>query len=334
MADKEKQQNVSDPKNMCRYCKKSVANSVAKCVTCDACYHTACALRIAGLTAIGKDNLVNCCGNRPTKTTQSQGDNLTTVNTCEESIWRKLLETKDEVIAELREKQTLLYKTITLLEHKHTAVVKDSLSAGRKEQKTDADKNHNSDKNVNKQVNTNVMIPNIETSNKTLRENSVLELDYLQRKKMQSIINLGATSEADGVQDPFIPVAERRRRSFPRKRFGTGAVTIEEKTSGFAGGDRKAWIYIYRVKSHVTEEMVRAHIERKPGFSDLEVGVKEVIHEGRKFDYKSFSISVPFEKKDEVYQPEFWPSNIGIKRFNFRLYNKSRPGADFLENTN
>ncbi|KAG5870346.1 hypothetical protein JTB14_038042 [Gonioctena quinquepunctata] len=49
----------------CNYCKNNAVSSIAQCILCEGIYHTSCALRIAGSTVVGKNNLVKCCG--PTK---------------------------------------------------------------------------------------------------------------------------------------------------------------------------------------------------------------------------------------------------------------------------
>lgn len=330
MADKDKLQSVGDLKTTCKFCKKSVTSTIARCVTCEACYHTSCALRIAGLVAVGKDNLVKCCSSKLTPLTLLEETSNTNNTTYLDAVFKELLNAKEEIITELREKQGLLYKTIKLLENKHNDSVKDGSQSGDKPQKTSVDKLPNTDKMVNKQLKENNKIPGTVWSNINSQHNSRAEMETVQRRKMQEVIDLGAGLDGDDRPDNYQTVTYGRKKSFPKKRFGTGDVTEEEKTSGFVGGDRKAWIYIYRVKSHVTEEMVKSHVQKKPGFGDIDIGVKEIVHEGKKYDFKSFSVSVPFDKKDELYQPEFWPANIGIKRFNLKLYKKSRPGANFL----
>lgn len=111
--------------------------------------------------------------------------------------------------------------------------------------------------------------------------------------------------------------------------MGTGKVTEEQEKNGFVGIDRKAWLYINRVKSHVTADMVKQHILNKPGFEKETVEVQE-LSQSDKSGIKSFLVKAPISRKDELYQPQFWPPNVGIKRFNFNLYKKNRPAGDFL----
>lgn len=114
MAGTEGHENSSSQKN-CKYCQKSVINSVAKCLNCEATYHTSCALRVAGLTAVGKNNLVKCCV-KEDDFLQSKfaSDNAKKLLEAKNEIVRN----KDEIILELREKEKLLYSNIRLLEEK------------------------------------------------------------------------------------------------------------------------------------------------------------------------------------------------------------------------
>ncbi|XP_045474003.1 uncharacterized protein LOC123680252 [Harmonia axyridis] len=96
------------------------------------------------------------------------------------------------------------------------------------------------------------------------------------------------------------------------------------------GQEKKAWFFINRVKSHVTEEQVKNYIKSKNNFKDTTVEVKELSLAGKHGDLKSFLVKVPFKHKDELYDTEFWPENVGIRRFNFRAYEKNRTSSDFL----
>ncbi|CAG9830606.1 unnamed protein product [Diabrotica balteata] len=44
----------------CKGCERNVT-TIVRCVTCDAVFHPSCALRVAGLVVVGKNNLVKCC---------------------------------------------------------------------------------------------------------------------------------------------------------------------------------------------------------------------------------------------------------------------------------
>lgn len=114
--------NKSDMTKICKYCKKSVVNSVVKCINCEAVYHNSCALRIAGLLALGERNHVKCCSRYVEVKT---GDAGLTEGKISEIIHKLLeakdeanLKAKDEIISELRAKEILLYRNLEVLQEK------------------------------------------------------------------------------------------------------------------------------------------------------------------------------------------------------------------------
>lgn len=112
----------------------------------------------------------------------------------------------------------------------------------------------------------------------------------------------------------FVEIRRRQRRG---KRFGTGE-TIEGNNGSFAGEDRRAWIYLYRVKRGATEDVIREYIRSKPGFEKDMVSVREI--PTTEAQLKCFVAIVPLDKRKEVYDPAFWPRNVGVKRFDFNRH--------------
>lgn len=84
-----------------------------------------------------------------------------------------------------------------------------------------------------------------------------------------------------------------------KKQLGTGEIINEDNKNGFTGTERKVWLYVYRVKLHVTAEMVKEHIKKQPNFDNEKVEVKEL---PSKSDHqKSFVVTAPLRRKDEMY---------------------------------
>ena len=93
--------------------------------------------------------------------------------------------------------------------------------------------------------------------------------------------------------------------------------------------ERKAWLYLYRIRNDATEEKIMQYIKNKDNFKDKNVKVQEIPGDPNK--YKRFVLSAPFPLKDELYKPDFWPENVAIKMFDFnkhRDFLKQQP-ADF-----
>ena len=92
----------------------------------------------------------------------------------------------------------------------------------------------------------------------------------------------------------------------------------------FAGAAKRVWLYIYRVKHEATEDMIISFIKSKDTFKNESIVVKEI--PGVEGHPKRFVVTAPLSRKDELYDPSFWPQNIGIKRFDFSRH------REFLKN--
>lgn len=90
------------------------------------------------------------------------------------------------------------------------------------------------------------------------------------------------------------------------------------ESGSFAGEDKKAWLYLYRVKRSATAEIISEYIKRKEGFQSVGICVKEL--PGGENQLKSFVVVVPFDKKEDLYNVAFWPRYVGIKRFDFQRH--------------
>lgn len=122
------------PQNICKYCKKTVTSSCVKCILCNVVFHTSCALRISGLTAVGRNNLVECCKSsaRSFNDVSIQTDVVSSEYT--DSHYREIINSKEEVIQELKNNQDLLYKTVSLLEDKIMLLKANKTQHGKKQQ--------------------------------------------------------------------------------------------------------------------------------------------------------------------------------------------------------
>ena len=92
--------------------------------------------------------------------------------------------------------------------------------------------------------------------------------------------------------------------------------TSNETSNGFRGVEKRLWIYIYRVRRDVETQIINDYIKKKQGYETANIQVKELPTEPTK--NKCFLVVAPFEKKDELYSPSFWPKDVGIKRYDFK----------------
>lgn len=89
--------------------------------------------------------------------------------------------------------------------------------------------------------------------------------------------------------------------------IGTG-----KPENDFMGAPRNAWIYIGRVKSDITEEKVSKYLKSKHPNSAF---ICEKLPS--KGPYAAFKIGIEFQLLETIMDPNFWPTNVTVRRFNF-----------------
>lgn len=120
--------------------------------------------------------------------------------------------------------------------------------------------------------------------------------------------------------------SKKRRRSVT---LGKAEVSAEQQNTAFAGRsnpEKKAWLFISRVKDLANEDIIRNYISEKLGSSNVIVKEIEMMYPRK--DSKCFQIGVDFEYKDNVYNAEFWPTGVAFRRYKFYFSNSN---GNFLE---
>lgn len=129
--------------------------------------------------------------------------------------------------------------------------------------------------------------------------------------------------------EDFIDV--KRRRGFKKKQHLVGTGIADVETCGFEARnykppeEKKAWLFVTKVKDLVSEETVKTYISKKLKLTENDVEVKTLHTKTQIKNNKSFLIGVPFDLMDSVYNTTFWPQGIRFERFSFRR------GQHFLE---
>ncbi|KAK9879903.1 hypothetical protein WA026_008404 [Henosepilachna vigintioctopunctata] len=147
------------------------------------------------------------------------------------------------------------------------------------EDKNEFQKNSRNSRNVN--INKNAMAARERVSNENKHELQVTHpLENMQKAKMNELIYLTNDTKKDEtpirLQDRESSQISRTEnawniveRKYTKKphyiRLGTNKITKTQKENGFAGKDKKAWFFINRVLSHVTEEQITNYIKEKSG---------------------------------------------------------------------
>ncbi|CAH1105644.1 unnamed protein product [Psylliodes chrysocephalus] len=193
----------------------------------------------------------------------------------------------------------------------------------------EADKINLKSKNETQQKVNNIQGPCTSKDSKVNDQSSKQKDELLgyQKQIMDNLININDES-TNNNDDGFIEVNNRKSRSkkdvsYKKKTFGLN------KTENF-GVEKKAWIYLYRIKRHVTEEKILGFLKNSPKFKDAGITVKELPTSDSQ--NKCFMLSADFNLKDELYDPNNWPQSVGIRRFDFKKYHsyqqRNKP-ADF-----
>ncbi|KAK9887604.1 hypothetical protein WA026_023487 [Henosepilachna vigintioctopunctata] len=107
-------------------------------------------------------------------------------------------------------------------------------------------------------------------------------------------------------------------------------VTFKNTEISFKGKERKAWFFINRIKTNVSGDIAEKYIRSKSGLDNETIEVQELQFERKRGNLKSYLVKVPFPRKDKIYKPEFWPENVGIKRFNPQAYKKNSMSGTFV----
>lgn len=148
-----------------------------------------------------------------------------------------------------------------------------------------------------------------------------------QENKQNGINPLNNTAITNN--DGFKVTTYKRRRQM--KYLGTAEVNEENKTNGFTGEEKKIWLYIYRVKRTTEEQHIFNYITDKEVFQKNSITVKELPSEESQLT--RFVVTAPFDKIYEMYDTNFWPGNVGVKRFILSKHREflNQQGSGFLD---
>lgn len=142
-----------------------------------------------------------------------------------------------------------------------------------------------------------------------------------------------AASQLSATADEFVPVQSRKRNKFVKKPTVVGTAEVTPSANAFIGrelNDKKAWLFISRVKDGVNEKIVKDYIMRKTKLDDKDVSVKTIETSYEKKDSQCFQVGVKFELKDQLYEEDFWPRGVAFRRYRFRFDKQGSDTNSFL----
>lgn len=110
---------------------------------------------------------------------------------------------------------------------------------------------------------------------------------------------------------------KKENEKFTKYIYGSNTSSSDE----FTGRERKLWLYIGRCKTGTAELHVKKYLEKKCPGKQFEVFALP-----SKGTNVSFRIGADISLKDQLYDPQFWPENILVKKYIF-----FRKTANFTE---
>lgn len=337
MAESESEQS-DRVKKVCKYCKKNMTNGLI-CKKCSAAYHNSCAIRVK-----------TCCEQliQEVSTAEQSNNPQNTVEQYlreENILLKQIIKDKDTII---NDKEFI----ISLLNHKLSSLEENLKSIPEKKSQN---MNKNTQlKNTNHKTDNTVSVTTKQKLNdKTLpRKHTNLEiLQSNQENIMKELINLNDNNDnpsktaignsEQGKEEPFQPVISRRKRARDQKVCGEAEISKDDEVSGFVGRElpeKKIWLFVARVKDHVTEDMVQNYIQKKTeAESTSNIYVKEIDTFNKTKDNRCFKVGLKYDLLEVAYTNTFWPRGVVVYRFNFkkeekylnRLRNKDQEVGNF-----
>lgn len=108
--------------------------------------------------------------------------------------------------------------------------------------------------------------------------------------------------------------------------FGTGG---EDPDGKITAAEKQAWIYVGRIANptSVSTEDVIKYLKR---LGDYEYTCAKLDTKG---NFGAFKVGVPFSLRERAMDPNFWPTNVNIRRFNFYGKRNTSGQSPFLDKT-
>ncbi|KAK9886029.1 hypothetical protein WA026_014815 [Henosepilachna vigintioctopunctata] len=163
--------------------------------------------------------------------------------------------------------------------------------------------------------------------------NNPKKLPTVVENKQTNILELDKNKEeSNSMEVPWRKVVSRRIRT-----IGTAQTTANnEINTAFQGrnnGNKKVWLFLSRIKTGVTEEIIKTYLNEKLELSAQETPIVKKINTFHKMeDNECFQIGLDIKYRDQVYECTFWPSGVAFARFKFNYDNNQVNNS--LANTN
>lgn len=148
---------------------------------------------------------------------------------------------------------------------------------------------------------------------------------------MENLININSDILAESSdnlhknEEPFQPITYKRKtKNKEPKVRGVAEISKDDEINGFLGreiSEKKIWLFVGKVKDHVTEDLVKKYLQKKTN-PENNIYVREIDTYKKIKDNKCFKVGINYDLKDEAYTSSFWPRGVAVHRFDFRKEEK------------
>lgn len=331
MAADDEQYDLDSQKSSVFNCCRNKKCATTICINCGGAFHKSCIQRNKNIEVIS-DTLIKCCKTNLflSGCNQEKLDEASTIIEIEKLkienlMLKRLLDESENKYKLLESNNKLLEENKKLLEEKVEVIKKECDSNAKKVVNKNVQEkiqNKGSYSSVtSKQMSTSQAnmkqskegISNVSAGSKfSGNETTCLKkLETAQLNIMNDVINLGNENEEEG--NFKVQTYRKASRKTFTKYYG------ENENNDFAIG-RKVWLYLHRIKRHVSSDKIKKYISDQPKFKDADITIKELpTHESQN---KCFMFGIDWNLKDEIYKPTTWPKGMAFKRFDFKKYHK------------
>lgn len=125
--------------------------------------------------------------------------------------------------------------------------------------------------------------------------------------------NLGSepAKQSSPVDSSIIKNSEKLPKNRGQHQYIVGTAD-QIQTNDLQVAERKAWLYVGKVKQDTTHDALKNYMENKiPGHK---FDCEKLPNKG---NHSSFKVSFNFDLLNDVMKPDFWPKGILVRKYNF-----------------
>ena len=166
-------------------------------------------------------------------------------------------------------------------------------------------------------------------------KSNVEEFQMVSNSKKKELKKTTPSEPATEIRNSYARVtlstSGQRKKVSPM--VGQNAIPANEQKDGFTATPKtkKIWLFVSRASSHVNEKIVKDYLNKKLNNPKYKPEVKALQTRNERQDNNCFMVGLDIELKEIAYDPNFWPTEINVSRFNFykgKHFLEKQPGIE------